>query len=134
MLKIRPQTKCSPRKNGIKKFPEFWPSRAGTERTEGQNHKVELDALSQNMLKIRPQTNVPPGKMELKNSRSSGRAGLEPSELKSKLKVELDALSQNMLKIRPQTKCSPRKNGIKKFPEFWPSRAGTERVKMFPPE
>ena len=95
-----------------------------------QNHKVELDALSQNMLKIRPQTNVPPGKMELKNSRSSGRAGLEPSELKSKLKVELDALSQNMLKIRPQTKCSPRKNGIKKFPEFWPSRAGTERTQV----
>ena len=55
--------------------------------------------------------------MELKNSRSSGRAGLEPSELKSKLKVELDALSQNMLKIRPETKCSRRKNGIKKFPE-----------------
>ena len=69
-------------------------------------------------------------KMELKNSRSSGRAGLEPSELKSKLKVELDALSQNMLKIRPQTKCSPRKNGIKKFPEFWPSRAGTERTQV----
>ena len=82
------------------------------------------------MLKIRPQTNVPPGKMELKNSRSSDRAGLEPSELKSKLKVELDALSQNMLKIRPQTKCSPRKNGIKKFPEFWPSRAGTERTQV----
>ena len=82
------------------------------------------------MLKIRPQTNVPPGKMELKNSRSSGRAGLEPSELKSRLKVELDALSQNMLKIRPQTKCFPRKNGIKKFPEFWPSRAGTERTQV----
>ena len=90
MLKIRPQTKCSPRKNGIKKFPEFWPSgaggcplsehvkngikkfpefwpsRAGTERTEVKNmlkiHKVELDALSQNMLKIRPQTNSPPEK------------------------------------------------------------------------
>ena len=40
------------------------------------------------------------------------------------------ALSQNMLKIRPQTKCSPRKNGIKKFPEFWPSRAGTERTEV----
>ena len=58
-------------------------------------HKVELDALCQNMLKIRPQETCSPANMGSKPSRRGGlaeRSWQGASQPKLNHKVELDAL------------------------------------------
>ena len=62
-------------------------------------HTVELDALSQNMLKIRPQGNYSPASMGTEKFpeevAEQGWMGASQSKLYNK--VELEALCQNML-------------------------------------
>ena len=84
-------------------------------------HKVELDALSQNMLKLRPQGTCSPESMGSKNLPGgvAEQGCKRASQSRLYHKVELDALCQNMLKIRPRGTCS-RKYGITK-----PSRRGS---------
>ena len=72
-------------------------------------HKVELDALCQNMSKTRPQGTCSPTYVESKNLPGGLAERGWKRAIQSKLyhKVELDALCQNMLNIRSQGTCSP---------------------------
>ena len=75
-------------------------------------HKVELDALCQNMLKIRPQA-TSSANMESKKIPGgvAERGWKRASQIKLSHKVELDALYQNFLTIRSQGTCSPASMG-----------------------
>ena len=121
MLKIRPQGTCSTVKCEIKKpSRRGWPRGVGSERASQSKlcHKVELDALCQNMLKIRPQ-----GPCSFENMGSKHLSGgvaergwKQASQSKLSHKIELDALCQNMLKIGLQGTCSPGNMGSENLP------------------
>ena len=89
-------------------------------------HKVELDALCQYMLKIRPQGNYSPANMgsEKFPGGVADRGWKGASQSKLYLNVELDALCQNVTNSAPRDLLS-RKYGIKK-PSRWGGRAGLE--------
>ena len=95
-------------------------------------HKVELDELSQNMLKIRPQGNYSPANMgsEWFPGGVAERGWKRASQRKLYHKVDLDALCHNMLKIRTQGTCSPAKMGSKNLPGEWPSGVGSKWAKV----
>ena len=73
-------------------------------------HKVQLDALCQNMLKIRPQRSCSPANMGSKNLPGAvaerGWKRTSQSKLYHKVELDADALCQKMLRIRPQGTCS----------------------------
>ena len=80
-------------------------------------HKVKLDALCQNMLKIRPQGSCSPANMGSKNLPGGvaerGWKRTSQSKLYHKVELDADALCQKMLKIRPQGTCSHANMGSK---------------------
>ena len=84
-------------------------------------HKVELEALCQNMLKIWPQETCSPVNMGSKSlfGGVAERCWKRASQIKLYHKVKLDALCQNMLKIRPPGTCSLEIWDQKTFPEGW---------------
>ena len=110
MLKIRPQGTCSPANIESKNLFGVVAERGWKRASQSKlYHKVELDALCQNMLKLRPQVNCSPASMGSKNLPGgvAKRGWKRASQSKLYHKVELDALCQNMLKFGHQGTCSP---------------------------
>ena len=89
-------------------------------------HKVELDALYQNLLKIRSQETCSPRKYEFETFPEEwpSGSGSERAKVNCNHKVDLDALYHNMLNIRSQGTCSPENMGLK--PARRSGRAGVE--------
>ena len=117
-VKIRPQGNYSPANMGSEKFPG-WAAYRGWKRARQRNlyHKIELDALCQNMLQIWPQGTWSPAYMGSKNLPGgvAERGWMGASQSKLYHKVEFDALCQNILKIRLQGNYSTAKMGSKNF-------------------
>ena len=94
-------------------------------------HKIEIDAICQNMLRSRPQETCPPTNMGSKNlsGKVDERGWQRASQGKLYHKVESDALCQNMLKIGPNGLAPLQIWDQKTFPEGWPSGVRSERAK-----